>query len=124
MNLYRGASARPGDLAKIISFLLTYQELSIKTGDPIDLAAFLAQEQGADREALVRRVRRKVMQYVSAEERVAEGPLLRPRHKVREVVLADAGVREAIAARARVGAARWRPRSRRRRLPSTSSPRT
>jgi glycerol-3-phosphate O-acyltransferase len=103
LNLYRGASARPGDLAKVTSFLLTYRDLSIKTGDPIDLTAFLAQEQAADREALMRRLRRKVMQFVSAEERVAEGPLLRPRHKVQEAVLADPGVREAIAARARSG---------------------
>ncbi|HEY8120889.1 MAG TPA: 1-acyl-sn-glycerol-3-phosphate acyltransferase [Myxococcota bacterium] len=103
LNLYRGASARPGDLAKVTSFLLTYRDLSIKTGEPIDLTAFLAQEQGADRDALVRRLRRKVMQFVSAEERVAEGPLLRPRHKVREIVLADPGVRAAIAERASSG---------------------
>jgi glycerol-3-phosphate O-acyltransferase len=103
LNLYRGASARPGDLAKITSFLLTYRDLSIKSGEPIDLTAFLAQEQGGGRDALVRRLRRKVMQFVSAEERVAEGPVLRPRHKVRETVLSDPGVREAIAARAQSG---------------------
>ena len=103
LNLYRGAAARPGDLAKVTSFLLTYRDLSIKAGEPIDLTAFLVQEQGANRDALVRRLRRKVMQFVSAEERVAEGPSLRPRHKVRELVLADAGVQEAIAERARGG---------------------
>jgi glycerol-3-phosphate O-acyltransferase len=105
MNLYKGASARPGDLAKVVSFLLTYRELSIKIGDPIDLSAFLAQEQGVQRDAVVRRLRRKVMQFVSTEERVAEGPLLRPRHKVQATVLADPGVREAIAARAQTGRA-------------------
>jgi glycerol-3-phosphate O-acyltransferase len=103
LNLYRGASARPGDLAKVTSFLLTYRDLSIKTGDPIDLTAFRAQEQAADREALVRRLRRKAMQFVSAEERVAEGPLLRPRHKVREIVLSDPRVQEAIGERAQSG---------------------
>jgi glycerol-3-phosphate O-acyltransferase len=103
LNLYRGASARPGDLAKIVSFLLTYRELSIKSGEPIDVTAFVAQAQGADRDALVRRLRRKTMQFVSAEERVAEGPVLRPRHKVQQAVLADPGVQQAIAARSEGG---------------------
>ena len=105
LNLYRGASARPGDVAKITSFLLTYRDLSIKTGEPIDVAAFLSHEPAADRAALVRRLRRRVLQFVSAEERVAEGPILRPRHKVQEIVLADAGVQEAIAVRAAGGRA-------------------
>jgi glycerol-3-phosphate O-acyltransferase len=105
LNLYRGASARPGDLAKITSFLLTYRALSIKTGDPLEVASFLAHE-GGTREAQVRRLRRKMLQFVSAEERVAEGPVLRPRHKVQEAVLADAGVQEAIEARAQSGSTR------------------
>jgi glycerol-3-phosphate O-acyltransferase len=105
LNLYRGASARPGDVAKITSFLLTYRDLSIKTGEPIDVAAFLSHEPAAGRAALVRRLRRRVLQFVSAEERVAEGPILRPRHKVQELVLADAGVQEEIAARAAGGRA-------------------
>ena len=103
LNLNRGAAARPGDLAKITSFLLTYRDLSIKLGEPIELAEFLAREPRADRAALVRRLRRSVLQFVSAEEKVAEGPALRPRHKVREMVLAEAGVQAAIAARAATG---------------------
>jgi len=105
LNLYRGASARPGDLKKITSFLLTYRELSIKTGDPVDVASFLAHE-GGTRDAQVRRLRRKMLQFVSAEERVAEGPVLRPRHKVQEAVLSDPGVQEAIEARAQSGSSR------------------
>ena len=103
INLNRGAAARPGDLAKITSFLLTYRDLSIKLGEPIELAEFLAREPRADRGALVRRLRRSVLQFVSAEEKVAEGPVLRPRHKVQEMVLAEVGVQAAIAARAATG---------------------
>jgi glycerol-3-phosphate O-acyltransferase len=51
----------------------------------------------------VRRLRRSALQFVSVEERVAEGPLLRPRHKVEEIVLADPGVQTAIATRAANG---------------------
>ncbi len=103
LNLNRGAAARPGDLAKITSFLLTYRDLAIKCGEPIDIAGFLEKEPRAGRAARVRRLRRAVLQFVSAEERVAEGPLLRPRAKVEELVLADAGVQAAIAARAASG---------------------
>ncbi len=103
LNLNRGAAARPGDLAKITSFLLTYRDLSIKSGEPIDVAAFLARERRGDRASQVRRLRRAVLQFVSGEERVAEGPLLRPRHKVQELVLAEPDVQAAIAARAAAG---------------------
>jgi glycerol-3-phosphate O-acyltransferase len=101
VNLNYGALTRPSDFAKVVSFLATYRSLSIKTGAPIDLAGFIAdhRDEGADRVA--RKVRRSILIYLYREEKVVQGPTLRPHARVLADVLSDAGVERAMADRAR-----------------------
>ena len=101
LNLTYGAPTRPTDIAKVTSFLMTYQDLAIRPGLPIDLRAFIASRPD-DRDALlVRKLRRVIQVFLFREERIVEGPTLRPRHRVQEVVLASDEVAQAVAERAR-----------------------
>jgi glycerol-3-phosphate O-acyltransferase len=72
----------------------------VKVGEPIDLTGFARERRAEGEAAVVRKVRRTLLVFLYREEKVVEGPTLRPRHKVQEVVLASPLVQEAIAARA------------------------
>jgi len=100
LNLDYGSLTRPSDVAKVTSFLLNYRALSVKTGEAIDLGAFIAanREQGAN--AVARKVRRAILIWLYREEKVVEGPTLRPGYRVLREVLEDSGVRRAMQVRA------------------------
>jgi glycerol-3-phosphate O-acyltransferase len=101
LNLTYGAPTRPSDVAKVTSFLLNFRDLWVKVGDPIDLAAFVAERRPQGQAAIVRMVRRTLLLFLYREEKVVEGPTLRPRHKVQEEVLGDARLAERISELAR-----------------------
>lgn len=100
LNLSYGAATRPSDFAKVSSFLISYHDLAIHVGDAIDLAGFVAERRHEGQRALVRKIRRAILLFLYREERAVEGPTLRPRHKVQEVVLGHPEVAAAIEARA------------------------
>jgi len=101
LNLAYGAPTRPSDFAKVTSFLTNYHNLAVKVGEPIDLGAFVAERRAEGQEALVRKVRRSLLVFLYREEKVVEGPTLRPLHRVQESVLGDARLAAFIASRAR-----------------------
>ncbi len=92
LNLFYGAQTRPSDLAKVTSFLTTYRGLSVKVGEAIDLKNFIAARREQGPHAVARTVRRSILTFLYREEKVVEGPTLRPRYRVEEEVLADARV--------------------------------
>jgi glycerol-3-phosphate O-acyltransferase len=100
LNLAYGAPTRPSDFAKVASFLVNYHNLAVKVGDAIDLTGFARERRGEGEAAVVRKVRRSLLVFLYREEKVVEGPTLRPRHKVQEEVLGDPRMRAAIEARA------------------------
>ncbi|MAE94117.1 MAG: hypothetical protein CL910_05600 [Deltaproteobacteria bacterium] len=99
LNLTYGAPTRPTDIAKVTSFLLTYRDLSMRFGEQINLRAFLASQEGTPR-ILIKKLRRVIQLFLYREERGVEGPTLRPRHRVQEMVLGHPEVTRAVAARA------------------------
>lgn len=101
LNLTYGAPTRPTDLAKVTSFLMTYQDLAIRPGKPIDLRAFMNSRKDTKDAPLARILRRVIQMFLFREERIVEGPTLRPRHRVQELVLANDEVTRAVAERAR-----------------------
>lgn len=100
LNLAYGAPTRPSDISKVSSFLANYKNLAVKIGEPIDLTGFARERQAEGEAAVVRKVRRSILVFLYREEKVVEGPALRPRHKVQEAVLEAPQVQAAIAARA------------------------
>jgi len=103
LNLSYGALTRPSDLAKVTSFLTTYRGLHVKVAEPIDLQSFAAGRAGERPAAIARVLRRMILTYLYREEKVVEGPVLQPRHRVQELVVSDPAVREALEERARSG---------------------
>jgi glycerol-3-phosphate O-acyltransferase len=101
LNLSYGATTRPSDIAKVTSFLTTYRGLHVKVGDPIDLGAFIETRRGEGRFAIARKVRRAILTFLYREEKVVEGPTLRPRSKVQELVVGSPDVEAVIVEEAR-----------------------
>jgi glycerol-3-phosphate O-acyltransferase len=100
LNLFYGAATRPSDLAKVTAFLTTYRDLAVKMGEPIDLGAFIRERRPQGEHAVARVVRRTILSFLYREEKVVEGPTLRPLHKVQEIVVGDPRVREMMRLRA------------------------
>ncbi|MGH0031016.1 MAG: 1-acyl-sn-glycerol-3-phosphate acyltransferase [Myxococcota bacterium] len=101
LNLSYGSNTRPSDLAKVTSFLTTYRGLHVKVGEPVDVKAFASRSEGDAPTALSSVLRRMVLTYLYREEKVVEGPVLQPRHRVQDLVVRTAPVRAAIAEQVR-----------------------
>jgi glycerol-3-phosphate O-acyltransferase len=99
-NLSYGAPTRPSDLAKVTSFLTTYRGLHVKVGEPIDLRAFAAERRESGPTITTRVLRRTILSFLYREERLVEGPVLQPRHRVQDQVVTSPGVEAAIRQRA------------------------
>ncbi len=100
LNLFYGAATRPSDLAKITSFFTAYRDLAVKVGEPIDLAGFIEARRSQGEHVVARTVRRSILTFLWREEKVVEGPSLRPLHRVEEIVLREPRVQRAVRARA------------------------
>ena len=103
LNLSYGGPTRPTDLAKVTSFLITYRDLAIKVGESLDVARFIEKRGAQSDELVARKLRRAILLFLTREERAVQGPVLRPRHRVQELVLRDPRVETALAQRAEGG---------------------
>ena len=100
LNVDYGSLTRPSDFAKVARFLSTYRSLSVKVGDEIDVGLFARATPEDEPERIARKIRRAILIYLYREEKGVEGPTLKPRWRVLREVLADPGVRSAMAVRA------------------------
>lgn len=97
LNLNYGALTRPNDVSKVLSFLTTYRGLYVKVGDPIDVLGFAATRPNASVPDLARVIRRSILTFLYRSERVVEGPVLQPYHRVQEIVVRSPAVSAAVA---------------------------
>ena len=97
LNLNYGALTRPNDVSKVLSFLTTYRGLHVKVGDPIDVLGFAATRPNASVPELARVIRRSILTFLYRSERVVEGPVLQPYHRVQEIVVRSPAVSAAVA---------------------------
>lgn len=100
LNLDYGSLSRPSDLAKILSFLVTYRSLSVKMGDAVDLNKFVDSHRDEGQSRVARRIRRSLLIYLRREEKVVAGPTLKSAHRTLQLILGDPGVKRAMAERA------------------------
>jgi glycerol-3-phosphate O-acyltransferase len=100
LNLSYGSNTRPSDFAKVTSFLTTYRGLCVRVGHPIELGAFAAERSEEGPHRVARKVRRTILTFLYREEKVVEGPALRPPHRVEQAVIGAPAVRAAIQSRA------------------------
>lgn len=100
LNVDYGSLTRPSDFAKVARFLSTYRSLTVKVGEAFDVSLYARLHLRDDWERIAKKIRRTVLIHLYREEKVVEGPTLRPRWQVLREVLADSGVRSAMAIRA------------------------
>lgn len=100
LNVDYGSLSRPSDFAKVAGFLSTYRSLTVKVGRAVDVSLYARAHPGESWQRIARKIRRAVLIHLYREEKVVEGPTLRPRWRVLREVLADPGVRKAMAVRA------------------------
>jgi len=100
LNVDYGSLTRPSDFAKVVRFLLTYRSLTVKVGEAVDVSLYARAHPGESWQRIARKIRRAVLIHLYREEKVVEGPTLRPRWSVLREVLADQGVRRAMSVRA------------------------
>jgi glycerol-3-phosphate O-acyltransferase len=97
LNVFYGATQRPSDTGKVLSFLWNYRNLAVRVGQPIDLTRFVAERSEEGPELITRRVRRSLLIYLRREEKPVLGAALRPVERIEQAVLDDPEVREAMA---------------------------
>ena len=99
LNLAYGAPTRPSDFAKVMGFLANYQSTAVVIGQPVDVAAFAAARRGDSRSLLARKLFRAVSVWIAREQKIVQGPSLRPYAQVEARVLRSAEVERAISQR-------------------------
>ncbi len=87
----------PNEAKKLVTFLFNRRDLSLTIGEEIPLAEFLDRYLREGEERMARRLTRVLQVFLYREERVVWGPPLLPKHRVRETVIGDPGMSEAIA---------------------------
>ncbi len=91
----------PGEIRRFVSFIWNRRDTSVVIGRDVQLREVLERHrhEGADR--IVKRLSRALQIFLYREERMVQGPTLRPRNEVRELVVTDPGVRRFIASNAK-----------------------
>ena len=88
VDLVLGPREWPGRLRTVAQFLANYKHVTMRAGEPIDLAAFLAQEGAhANGEGLVRRITYSMLRRLERERRAVLGPMRKPADRLREEVV-------------------------------------
>src|SRR5262249_33271687 len=79
----------PGGAKRLFSYGWNRGQGQLVTGRPVALAAVLARAPGQADERIARRLARMLQIRLYREERVVQGPALRPPREVREIILRD-----------------------------------
>jgi glycerol-3-phosphate O-acyltransferase len=79
----------PGEMKRLFSYVWNRGQSQLVTGREIALADVVAEAPGEADDRLARRLARMLQIHLYREERVVQGPALRPPREVREIVLRD-----------------------------------
>jgi glycerol-3-phosphate O-acyltransferase len=98
----------PGKLRTVTQFLMNYRHVTMRAGEPVDLAAFLDQNAGATDDVLVRRLVYTLLRRLERERQAVLGPAKKPRDRVKDEVLRSPKLSKIIGDMAGEGAAERR----------------
>jgi glycerol-3-phosphate O-acyltransferase len=83
-----GPSEWPGSVRSTVQFLANWRHASLRAGEPVDLAEFLAREgDGASDDVLVRRLTYTLLRRLERERRAITGPARKSGDRTREEVI-------------------------------------
>ena len=78
----------PGNVRSVAQFLANYRHVTLRAGEPIDVKAFLAQQQdGEGDDFLVRRMTYTLLRRLERERKAVLGPTQKPADRLREEVV-------------------------------------
>ena len=77
----------PGKIRTVAQFLANYRHVTLRSGEPLDVQAFLKQEADTADDVLVRRMTYTLLRRLERERRVVVGPARKPTDRMREEVV-------------------------------------
>ena len=79
----------PGKIRTVSQFLMNWRHVTLRSGEPLDVRAFLEQEEatGADDDVLVRRLTYTLLRRLERERRSVVGPTKKPADRLRDQVV-------------------------------------
>lgn len=89
IDTFFGDPQAPGPIRKALGFALNHRRAFVRSGEPVNLQAFLAEQGGADDDELAARLRALVQQRLEVEHRVIHGAPVRPPRQVAADIVAD-----------------------------------
>lgn len=95
----------PGEIRRVISFLWNRRDTSVVIGRDVQLREVVERHRAEGADRIVKRLSRALQIFLYREERMVQGPTLRPRAEVRELVVSDPSVRRFIQDSAKDGKA-------------------
>jgi glycerol-3-phosphate O-acyltransferase len=96
-NFVFGASEWPGRLRLASQFLLNYDNVLLRAGEPFDLFEFLRSRRGESEDTLVRQSTYALLRKVERERRAVLGPMRKPADRVRDEIIRTPKLQAAIA---------------------------
>lgn len=100
-----GSSEWPGQMRSIGQFLANFRHATLRAGEPVDLADFLAREgDGVGDDVLVRRLTYTLLRRLERERRAIVGPAKKPADRLREEVVRSPKLQKVITDMAGQGA--------------------
>ncbi len=96
LDVLFGPREAPGRLRSLLAFLRFRKSAWVKIGDAIELSTFLKERPEEDDQALGRKVRGSIAQYLAREQRVVTGPPLKHPDRLRMEVLRDQHLKDTI----------------------------
>lgn len=101
IDLLFGPSEWPGRMRVFLRFLLNYRNAQLRSGEPFDLAAFLAEHQDLTDAEAANRVRYALLRRMEREQTIVLGPAKKTAARIRAELLRSPRVRKHIEAAAR-----------------------
>jgi glycerol-3-phosphate O-acyltransferase len=77
----------PGKIRTVTQFLMNWRSVTLRAGDPVDVADFLKTEGDAPIDVLVRRLTYALLRRLERERRAVVGPAKKPADRLREQVV-------------------------------------
>jgi len=97
LDAFLGPREWPSSLRTMGQFIYNYKHVAMRTGEPLELGAYLAQNQSVSTETHVRRVIYVMLRRLERERRAVTGPALAPPDRQRHQVLRSPKLQKIIA---------------------------
>ncbi len=101
LDLVFGTPEWPGKLRVVLQFVLNYRNALLRSGEPFDLGAFVAEHPTLDDAAIADKVRYAMLRRIERERTIVLGPHKKTTTRIRDEILRSPRVRRQLEAAAR-----------------------